>query len=82
MSGPWEDYQGTNGPWSDYAKPETTLAGRASAIITPTPTRERPSGIAEGIQRFAKDIGGTIKLGNQQPHGACVSVLLPKECLA
>ena len=56
MSGPWEDYQGTNGPWSDYAKPETTLAGRASAIITPTPTRERPSGIAEGIQRFAKDM--------------------------
>lgn len=56
MSGPWEDYQGTNGPWSDYAKPEKTLAGRASAIITPTPTRERPKGIAEGIQRFAKDM--------------------------
>ena len=33
------------------------------------------------VQRFVKDIGGTIKLSNQQPHGACVTVLLPKECL-
>ncbi len=33
------------------------------------------------VQRFVKDVGGTIKLGNQQPHGACVTVLLPKECL-
>jgi two-component system, NtrC family, sensor kinase len=34
------------------------------------------------VQRFVKDVGGTIKLGNQQPHGACVTVLLPKECLS
>jgi len=33
------------------------------------------------VQRFVKDVGGTIKLSNQQPHGACVTVLLPKECL-
>jgi signal transduction histidine kinase len=33
------------------------------------------------VQRFVKDSGGTIKLSNQQPHGACVTVLLPKECL-
>ena len=33
------------------------------------------------VQRFVKDVGGTIKLGNKQPHGACVTVLLPKECL-
>ena len=33
------------------------------------------------VQRFIKDVGGTIKLSNQQPHGACVSLLLPKECL-
>ena len=33
------------------------------------------------VQRFVKDVGGTIKLDNRQPHGACVTVLLPKECL-
>jgi signal transduction histidine kinase len=33
------------------------------------------------VQRFVKDVGGTIKLSNQQPHGACVTVLVPKECL-
>lgn len=33
------------------------------------------------VQRFVKDVGGTIKLSNQQPHGACVTVRLPKECL-
>jgi two-component system, NtrC family, sensor kinase len=33
------------------------------------------------VQRFVKDVGGTIKLSNQQPHGACVTLLLPKECL-
>ncbi|MDD1635924.1 MAG: HAMP domain-containing histidine kinase [Methylococcaceae bacterium] len=46
-------------------------------------SRQRGTGLGLAmVQRFAKDIGGTIKLGNQQPHGACVSVLLPKECLA
>lgn len=34
------------------------------------------------VQRFAKDVGGKINLNNQQPHGACVTLLLPKECLA
>lgn len=34
------------------------------------------------VQRFAKNIGGVIRLGNQQPHGACVTLLLPQECLA
>ena len=30
------------------------------------------------VQRFVKNMGGTIKLSNQQPHGACVTVLLPQ----
>ena len=34
------------------------------------------------VQRFVKDVGGKIKLGNLHPHGACVTVLLPKECLS
>lgn len=29
------------------------------------------------VQRFIKDAGGTIELTNQQPHGACVTLLLP-----
>lgn len=33
------------------------------------------------VQRFVKDCGGTIKLSNHLPRGACVTVLLPKECL-
>ncbi len=33
------------------------------------------------VQRFVKDCGGSIKLSNQEPHGACVMVFLPKECL-
>jgi signal transduction histidine kinase len=33
------------------------------------------------VQRFAKDVGGTIKLSNQQPQGACVTVSLPQDCL-
>jgi signal transduction histidine kinase len=44
----------------------------------------RPRGTGLGlamVQRFVKDIGGTIKLNNQQPHGACVMVLVPKEYL-
>jgi signal transduction histidine kinase len=44
----------------------------------------RPRGTGLGlamVQRFVKDIGGTIKLNNQQPHGACVTVLVPKEYL-
>jgi hypothetical protein len=34
------------------------------------------------VQRFIKDVDGAIKLTNWQPHGACVSLLLPKKCLA
>jgi signal transduction histidine kinase len=46
-------------------------------------SRQRGTGLGLAmVQRFAKNSGGTIKLSNQQPHGACVSVLLPKECLA
>lgn len=46
-------------------------------------SRQRGTGLGLAmVQRFVKNIGGTIKLGNQQPHGACVSVLLPKEYLA
>jgi len=29
------------------------------------------------VQRFVKDAGGAIRLTNQQPHGACVTLLLP-----
>lgn len=32
------------------------------------------------VQRFVKNMGGTIKLSNQQPHGACVTVSLPYNC--
>lgn len=30
------------------------------------------------VQRFVKNVGGSIKLSNQYPHGACVSLLLPR----
>jgi signal transduction histidine kinase len=29
------------------------------------------------VQRFVKDVGGSIELANLQPHGACVSLLMP-----
>ena len=46
-------------------------------------SRQRGTGLGLAmVQRFVKDIGGTIKLGNQQPHGACVTVLLPREFFA
>ncbi|MGZ8227511.1 MAG: sensor histidine kinase [Methylococcaceae bacterium] len=46
-------------------------------------SRSRGTGLGLAmVQRFVKNTGGIIKLANQQPHGACVSVLLPKECLA
>ncbi|MDD5272057.1 MAG: ATP-binding protein [Methylovulum sp.] len=34
------------------------------------------------VQRFVKNLGGTVKLSNQHPHGACVTVLLPDVCFA
>jgi two-component system, NtrC family, sensor kinase len=33
------------------------------------------------VQRFVKEAGGIIELANQQPHGACVRLLMPN-CLA
>ncbi len=33
------------------------------------------------VQRFVKNIGGTIKLSNRQTHGACVTLLLPGDNL-
>jgi signal transduction histidine kinase len=46
-------------------------------------SRQRGTGLGLAmVQRFVKDIGGTVKLGNQQPHGACVTVLLPRENFA
>lgn len=45
-------------------------------------SRQRGTGLGLSmVQRFAKDAGGTIKLSNKQPHGACVTMLLPKECV-
>ncbi|MEQ1635311.1 MAG: HAMP domain-containing sensor histidine kinase [Methylococcales bacterium] len=46
-------------------------------------SRQRGTGLGLSmVQRFVKDVGGTIKLSNQQPLGACVSVVLPKDCIA
>lgn len=33
------------------------------------------------VQRFVKNIGGVIKLSNREPHGACVTLLLPYDYL-
>jgi signal transduction histidine kinase len=42
-------------------------------------SRQRGTGLGLSmVQRFVKDIGGSIKLANQAPQGACVSLLLPK----
>ena len=46
-------------------------------------SRKRGTGLGLAmVQRFVKDVDGVIKLTNWQPHGACVSLLLPKKCLA
>lgn len=45
-------------------------------------SRQRGTGLGLAmVQRFVKDVGGTISLTNQQPHGACVSILLPNDCI-
>ena len=45
-------------------------------------SRARGTGLGLAmVQRFVKDCDGSIKLSNQEPHGACVMVFLPKECL-
>jgi two-component system NtrC family sensor kinase len=43
-------------------------------------TREGGTGLGlPMVRRFARDIGGEITLSNRQPHGACVTLLLPAE---
>jgi two-component system NtrC family sensor kinase len=45
-------------------------------------SRQRGTGLGLAmVQRFVKDVGGTISLTNQETHGACVSLFLPNECL-
>ncbi len=45
-------------------------------------SRKRGTGLGLAmVQRFVKDAGGTISLANQTTHGACVSLLLPTDCL-
>jgi two-component system, NtrC family, sensor kinase len=45
-------------------------------------SRQRGTGIGLAmVLRFVKDVGGTIKLANQQPRGACVKIVLPKNCI-
>jgi signal transduction histidine kinase len=45
-------------------------------------SRQRGTGIGLAmVQRFVKSIGGRLKLSNQLPHGATVSLILPSECL-
>jgi two-component system NtrC family sensor kinase len=44
--------------------------------------RQRGTGLGLAmVQRFVKDVGGTISLTNQPAHGACVSLLLPNDCI-
>jgi len=46
-------------------------------------SRQRGTGLGLAmVQRFVKDVGGTISLTNQPTQGACVSIFLPNECLA
>ncbi|TAN71671.1 MAG: two-component sensor histidine kinase [Methylobacter sp.] len=45
-------------------------------------SRQRGTGLGLAmVQRFVKDVGGTISLTNQSTHGACVSLLLPNDCI-
>jgi nitrogen fixation/metabolism regulation signal transduction histidine kinase len=45
-------------------------------------SRQRGTGLGLAmVQRFVKNVDGTVKLSNQQPHGACVTVLLPEVVL-
>lgn len=45
-------------------------------------SRQRGTGLGLAmVQRFVKDVGGTISLTNQSTHGACVSILLPNDCI-
>jgi two-component system NtrC family sensor kinase len=43
-------------------------------------TRERGTGLGlPMVRRFARDVGGTLTLANREPHGACVTLLLPAD---
>jgi signal transduction histidine kinase len=45
-------------------------------------SRQRGTGIGLAmVQRFVKSIGGSLKLSNQPPHGATVSLILPSVCV-
>ncbi|MFI3156709.1 MAG: ATP-binding protein [Methylococcaceae bacterium] len=45
-------------------------------------SRQRGTGLGLAmVQRFVKNVGGTIVLTNQPTHGACVSILLPNDCI-
>jgi signal transduction histidine kinase len=45
-------------------------------------SRQRGTGLGLAmVQRFVKDVGGTISLTNQPGHGARVSLLLPNDCI-
>lgn len=45
-------------------------------------SRQRGTGLGLAmVQRFVKDVGGTISLTNRPDKGACVSILLPYDCI-
>ncbi len=45
-------------------------------------SRQRGTGLGLAmVQRFVKDVGGTISLTNKPTHGACVCLLLPIDCI-
>jgi nitrogen fixation/metabolism regulation signal transduction histidine kinase len=45
-------------------------------------SRKRGTGLGLAmVQRFVKDVGGSISLANQSTHGARVSLLLPTDCI-
>ena len=49
----------------------TMVYGRFAPAVSAAPVWDLAM-----VQRFVKDVGGTIKLGNQQPHGACVTAII------
>jgi signal transduction histidine kinase len=43
-------------------------------------TRTRGTGLGlPMVKRFARDVGGDVTLSNRDPHGACVTLVLPSE---
>lgn len=45
-------------------------------------SRQRGTGLGLAMtQRLVNKMGGSIELSNQSPHGACVTMLLPDECI-